>query len=172
MATAQPILVLEFKPSLEVIKKDLDALGTDIRSFKEPLTRCIKQVMIPSIRMNFDSGGRPRWAPYAASTLEFHENLGLSMPDSLLVKSGALRRTATQLNLWTITKDQAKVNDLPQNVWYGKVHQTGGRGGKGPSAGVIPARPFIMFQDSDGDKIAEIFAKWLDERIAKRWGNK
>jgi phage gpG-like protein len=170
-AASQPILVLEFKPELHVIQKDLKDLGADIRSFKEPLKRCIQQVVIPSIRANFDAGGRPTWAPYAASTIEFHEMLGTDLSPSMLVKSGALKRTATQLNIWTITKDQAKFSGLPANVWYGNLHQTGGKGGKGPR-GIIPARPFIMFQDEDGDKITQVFAKWLDERIAKQWGGK
>lgn len=166
MATGQPILVLEFKPPLSVIKRDLDALGVDIRSFREPLKRCIQQVMIPSIRQNFDSSGRPPWAPYAASTLEFHEMLGEAMSRGLLIRSGALRGAATTLNIWSLSQEEAKFNGLPGGVWYGNLHQTGGKSGK---TGTMPARPFVMFQDEDGDKIVEVFAKWLDERIAKRW---
>lgn len=169
MATGQPILVLEFKPSLSVIKKDLNDLGTDIRSFHEPLKRCVQQVMIPSIRANFDAQGRPPWAPYAASTVEFHEMLGRSMSTSLLNKTGALRRTATTLTVWSIGQDEAKFNGLPGSVWYGNLHQSGGHGGKQAGKGIIPARPFVMYQDEDGDKIVEVFARWLDERIAKRW---
>jgi phage gpG-like protein len=168
---AQPILVLEFKPSLASVKRDLDALGVDIRSFNEPLKRSIQQVLIPSFRANFDAQGRPAWAPYADTTIEFHQMLGIDMSKSLLVKTGALKRAAQQLNLWTITKESATFTSLPQGVWYGNIHQTGGKGGKG-AGGVIPARPFIMFQDEDGDKIAEVFAKWLDERIVKRWSGR
>lgn len=171
MATGQPILVLEFKPSLNVIKRDLNALGVDIRSFREPLKRCVQQVMIPSILANFDAEGRPPWAPYADTTVEFHEMLNLDMSRALLNKTGALKRTATTLAVWTLTKESATFGGLPQSVWYGNLHQSGGKGGKGPK-GLIPARPFVMFQDEDGDKIAEVFAKWLDERIAKHWGNK
>lgn len=168
MARGTPFLTLEFKPQLSVIQKDLKELGVDLRSLREPLKRAVQQVIIPSIRMNFDAQGRPPWAPYASSTIEFHQELGTTMSKSLLNKTGTLKRTATQLNVWSITKEEAKFNGLPQNVWYGNLHQTGGKGGKG-AGGVIPARPFVMFQDSDGDKITQVFAKWLDERIAKRW---
>jgi len=167
MATAVPILTLDFDPKLSVIKRDLDALGADIRSFKEPLKRCVQKVIIPSIQANFDAGGRPAWAPYANSTLEFHEMLGTAMSSSMLNRTGALKATMGNVSNWTITTDSAKLSDLPQRVWYGKVHQAGYGGNSGK--GQIPARPFVMFQDEDADKITKIFADWLDERIALRW---
>jgi phage gpG-like protein len=172
MATGQPILVLDFKPPLSTIKRDLLLLGADIRSLHEPLKRSVQQVIIPSIRANFDAGGRPTWPPYAESTIEFHKDLGESISSSMLVKTGALRRVATTLAIWNIGKEDAVLNALPPSVWYGNIHQGGGRSGKGKGGGVIPARPFIMFQDEDGDKIAEVFAKWLDERIARRWAGR
>jgi phage gpG-like protein len=167
---AEPILTLSFHPPLATIKKDLNALGADIRSFREPLKRSVQKVIIPSIQANFDAGGRPAWAPYADSTLEFHEMLNEDLSDSLLVKSGALKAAMGLLTNWSFSTTSATMKDLPQRVWYGKVHQAGygGRGGKG----VIPARPFVMFQDEDADKITKIFADWLDERIAMKWGRK
>jgi len=167
MVTAKPVLTLDFKPSLRITAGHYEAVGVSIRSFREPLKRAIQKVIIPSIRANFDSGGRPAWEPYADSTREFHESLGIAMSQSLLVKSGALRRTMGYFNIWTVDKEKAELNDLPQNVWYGKVHQAGygGRSGKG----LIPARPFVMLQPGDEDKIVEVFEKWLDERIEKYW---
>jgi phage virion morphogenesis protein len=171
MATSQPFLELTFKPKLSVIREDLKDLGVDLRSLREPLKRSIQQVIIPSIRANFDAGGRPKWAPYAAATLEFHEMLSLQVSKGMLVKTGALKAVATQFNIWTVTQEDAKLTGLPQTVWYGNIHQTGGKGGKGPK-GIIPARPFIMFQDEDYEKITQVFAKWLDERIARRWAGR
>jgi phage virion morphogenesis protein len=169
---AQPILTLSFDPPLAVIKRDLDKLGVDIRSFREPLKRSIQKVIIPSIQKNFDAGGRPAWAPYADSTIEFHEMLNEDLSSSMLVKSGALKATMSFLSNWTISTTSATLTDLPQRVWYGKVHQAGGKGGKAGHTGVIPARPFVMFQDEDGTAITEVFAQWLDERIMKNWGRK
>src|SRR5690349_1241826 len=171
MATGEPFLELTFKPSLSVIRRDLLLLSVDLRSLHEPLKRSVQQVIIPSIRANFDAQGRPAWAPYAASTIEFHEMLGIDMSRSMLDKTGALKRTATTLAIWTIGKEDATLNSLPPNVWYGNLHQTGGKGGKGPK-GIMPARPFIMFQDEDYEKITEVFAKWLDERIIARWAGR
>jgi len=164
--TAQPVLEYTFKPSLKIVAAHVDKLGLDIRSFKEPLKRCVKQVVIPSIRANFDAGGRPGWAPYADSTVEFHEMLGEDLGE-MLIKTGALRQGMSYQNLWTITKEEAYIADLPPNIWYGKVHQ-GGYGGKS-GAGAIPARPFVLLQDSDEKAIGDVFDRWLLERIEAAW---
>lgn len=165
---------MHFEPSVGISAKKLDKLGLDIRSFRVPLHRSVKQVMVPSIRMNFDSGGRPPWEPLTAFTIK--RKNGNSRP---LIRTGALRRVASQINIWTITNSMALVADLPQSVWYGKVHQAGYGGGYEGffdevigkqvnlgEAGAIPPRPFIVLQPEDVTKIEMVFAEWLDERIA------
>lgn len=163
---AFPVVEYDFKPSLKIVAAHIDKLGLDIRSFKVPLKRCVKQVIIPSIAKNFASGGRPAWPGYAGSTIEFHEMLNEDLGD-MLIKTGALRRGMTYQNLWTITKDEAYIADLPSNIWYGKVHQ-GGYGGRS-GQGVIPARPFVLLQVEDAKAIVDIFDKWLGERIEAAW---
>jgi phage gpG-like protein len=170
MVTAQPVFDLDFKPSLRVTAGHYEALGVDIRSFREPLKRSVQKVIIPSIRKNFDSGGRPSWAPYAESTLEFHKMLGEAVSDAMMVKTGKLKQTMGYFNIWSVDKEKAELRDLPQRVWYGKVHQSGygGRAGKG----IIPARPFVMLQPDDEEKIVKVFDEWLEERILKVWSSK
>jgi phage gpG-like protein len=193
LRTHSPVLDFEFVPSLSIMAKDVLKLGLDIRSFKVPLQRAVKEVMIPSIRQNFDSEGRPPWPELEAGTLMNREYAGYD-DGPILNRSGALRRVATQLNIWTINQQSATVRDLPESVWYGKVQQAGTDGGgagtdtmsttglslqetidklraqAAASGSVgkadIPPRPFIMFQDDDPDKIEAVFGKWLDERIA------
>jgi phage gpG-like protein len=175
---------MSFEPSIGISAKKLDKLGLDIRSFREPLRRSVKQVMAPSIRMNFDVGGRPPWEPLQQNTINRKKGNA-----SILIRTGALRRVAGQLNIWTITNNMALVADLPQSVWYGKVHQAGFGGGATKQvvrvkniatglytefeesnaeggSGAIPARPFIVLQPEDVTKIEMVFAEWLDERIA------
>jgi phage gpG-like protein len=159
--TAQPVLTLDFKPSLRIVATRIDKLGLDIRSFKVPLKRCVKDVIIPSIRKNFDAGGRPSWAPYSEVTVAMHEDLKEAMSSGMLVKSGKLRATMGFQNIWTITKDEAYLADIPANVWYGKLHQSGGLN--------LPARPFVMLQPGDAEDIVNVFDKWLDERIDAAW---
>lgn len=112
----------DIRPSIGIVAKDVDRLGLDIRSFKEPLTRAIKLVIIPSIRKNFQSGGRPAWTPLAEATII---RRGYSAWPILNV-TGRLQRRATQFNIWDIGMTSATVRKLPQDAFYGVYHQAGG----------------------------------------------
>jgi phage gpG-like protein len=112
------IIAFDFAPSIGILARDIDKMGVDIRSFREPLMRAIKEVMIPSIRKNFDVGGRPSWEPLSEVTIE-------RGGDQLLVRSGKLRRVMGQINIWDVTAESATIKDLPDHVWYGKIHQGG-----------------------------------------------
>lgn len=186
---------ISFVPSMVIVAGNIDKLGIDIRSFHEPLTRSIRDVMQESIRKNFNVGGRPAWEPLSDATLEIRTNWGNPNTDPL-VWTGTLRQVASQLNIWTITKTSALIVSLPQKVWYGAIHQ-GGYGGTGGSKGTkgqslhdivenaranaldgsgnrggtapIPARPFIVLQPEDEDRITEIFIEWLGERVSRSW---
>lgn len=182
-----------FFPTLGIAAGRIDKLGIDIRSFREPLHRAVKEVMVPSIRRNFDEGGRPAWEPLSEFTLAMRTKAGTG--DQILVRSGKLRRKSTQINLWTITTTSAVIRDLPEEVWYGKVHQAGYGGLSATEAskllkkrGVsitkaarkktspgkrlspdIPARPFLVIQPEDETAIKAVFIKWLSERVMKAW---
>lgn len=180
---------MHFEPSVGILARKVDKLGLDIRSFREPLKRVVKQVMIPSIRKNFDSGGRPEWEELSLGTVE--QKGGDDRP---LIRTGALRRQMGYINTWTIDREKAMIVDLPQKVWYGKVHQAGGSfsfrtsgasqnlaaiksalsfsskfSGTESSfggSGEIPARPFVVVQEEDLVKMDRVFNEWLGERIA------
>src|SRR5690348_15723687 len=80
--------------------------------------------MIPSIRRNFDAGGRPRWTPLSENTIAARAAAGFG-PKPILVRTGLLRRTMGQQNIWTVDREKAYIQDLPDKIWYGKVHQAG-----------------------------------------------
>lgn len=123
------IMQFDFQPSVGISARAIDRLGLDIRSFKVPLERVVKQVMAPSFRKNFDEEGRPdRWAPLSDATLAIRAREGFG--SQILNKTGALKKTVQQLNIWTITQETATIRDLPDKVSYGKIHQ-GGFGGQG-----------------------------------------
>lgn len=170
----------------------VETLRMNIRSFKEPLTEAIRKVMVPSIRKNFDEGGRPAWEPLSAATLEIRERWGIG-GDSPLILFGNLRRTATQINIWTITSKDAMVMGLPPNVWYGAIHQAGYEGTEAPAKGKdlsfkaqlarwggssgkqvasIPARPFIVLQPEDEADIEDVFMAWLYKKVNIAWQGK
>lgn len=148
---------MDFQPSPAIIAADLHRMAGDVGSFKEPLTRAVKEVMIPSFQQNFSQGGRPAWQPLAEYTVQVR---GSASP--VLIRSGRLQRTMGRVNIWTITDQHAVIERLPQDVWYGNIHQSGNR-----KKMVIPARPFALIQPEDEEKIVQIFDEWLGERAAK-----
>lgn len=192
-----PTVTFDFKPSVGIFAGKVDKLGMDIRSFHEPLKRAVKEVMIPSIQQNFNASGRPEaWAPLSDATWRTRAAQGWVGGD-ILLKSGALRTGMSRQNIWSITQQSATIRDIPDKIWYGKVHQAGygGSGAKTKKAvrrqvkvgGVIkftggrdtdtkrgatgiPARPFALIQDEDRDAIERIFYDWLEERIEHSWG--
>jgi phage gpG-like protein len=194
--TRSAVVGITFEPTVGIAAGRIAKLGVDIRSFREPLSRAIKQVVIPSIQANFNAGGRPEWEPLSDFTLKRHAEEGGSGP---LIKTGKLKKTMAQFNIWTITPTMAILADLPERVWYGKVQQAGyegagagrrvrqgsrsarqtleditdaaltGRGTGGSVVPPIPARPFVMLQPEDEDKIMIIFIKWLEERVVRSW---
>jgi phage gpG-like protein len=171
--------------------KAFSTLDADIRSFREPLKRSIQQVIAPSIGQNFVSHGRPEaWHPYAEATINMKANDPKNKfgPDDILRRSGLLWKTMQQFNIWTVTTTQAAILQLPEKIWYGALHQAGfgiSAADVTPSKGAflspdelrnlggagtinIPARPFVMFQTQDIDRIQEVFANWLQERVDAR----
>jgi phage gpG-like protein len=163
-------LEFEFRPSMGISAARVDKLGLNIKSFREPLKRSIQQVMAPSFRKNFDVGGRPKWEPLADYTIEKRDSA-----TPVLIRSGLLRRTIGQFNIWTVDTQKAAILDLPQKIWYGKIHQGGygsrtRRGSTGRTKGQIkaahiPARPFVLIQTEDYAGIDRVFERWLYERM-------
>jgi valyl-tRNA synthetase len=106
-----------------------------------------------------------------------------------LDRTGALREGMKDIGLWTISRQTAFIADLPQSIWYGKVHQAGygghdvqdeyeypGGHRSDPvlvgtrnygAAGSIPPRPFVMLQPSDELLIEEVFDIWIEEQIIR-----
>jgi phage gpG-like protein len=162
---------IDFEPSVGIMARKIEKFGADIRSFRVPLTRAVREVMIPSIQMNFMKSGRPRWADLSEATWK-------QKSGKILVESGKLQQGMKSFGLWHIDTEKALIPSLPQSIWYGNLHQAGygsaemfhdpvtnetvNVGGSG-----APARPFVVIQEEDGVKIDEIFNLWVGERIAR-----
>jgi phage gpG-like protein len=146
----------EIRPSVGIVAKDVDRLGLDIRSFREPLIKIVRLVMIPSIKKNFSSGGRPPWEPLAADTVKAR---GYSAWP-ILERTGRLKRRATQLSIWDIGLTSATVRSLPSDVFYGYYHQAGG-GGAGQHGGAS-----ALLQHAPGSAGAKaLIAKFVPRAI-------
>jgi len=189
------LVQFDFKPSIGIMTKDLDTFGRRIKSFREPLKRAARYLGT-SFQENFEAGGRPDpWEPLSPVTIMLRKEIwGLEGGD-ILIKTGALRKVVGQLSIWTIKEQSASIQDLPNSVWYGRIHQAGysrshyfkkGMNSaehlyaiqqaqiKSMQTGVplesdrvhIPARPFILIQDEDEIAVGAIFEEWISERIA------
>jgi phage gpG-like protein len=171
-----------FNIQAKILAHDVDMLAVDIKSFRVPLKRSVAQVMIPSIRTNFDVGGRPRWQPLAQGTVD---NRGGSS-EPILIRTGRLKRTATQKNMWYYYSVTGGIFNavefdeqaLSKRVPYGVFHQYGAVGWHsamdkmvlkaggipgGPSW-ELPSRMFVSMRPEDQVEIHAIFYQWLVER--------
>lgn len=135
-----------------ILANDADRAARSIQSLREPLTKSVKTVIIPSIRRNFDAEGRPPWLPLAESTVK---RRGTAHP--ILNEKGALKKRATQFNIWTIDRDSAAITGLDSRVKYAGYHQSGTRN--------MPQRAFVMFQEEDEREIEEIFYEFYLARV-------
>lgn len=111
-------------PSLGMVARDIEKLGLELENMREPITRSIVQVMIPSTDRNFREEGRPPWeelAEYTVKVRNFSEH-------PILQRTGKLRRGVTKLHIWHIKDDSATIISLPPEISYGVLHQ-GGYGG-------------------------------------------
>jgi len=175
---------VDMDPSLAFLIASFNKLGLDIRSFKEPLHRSIKEVMSPSLRQNFDSGGRPKkWKKLRPATIAKKTWLGQRAPESPLIGTGRLRTVVGQIGIWQINGPEgyAAINTL-KDADYGLYHQEGAEGTPigiiNKVTGVIeegmfgglPERPFLLFQKKDEADIERIFIRWFQERAMKTVG--
>jgi len=110
----------QISPSLGLVATDVEKLALEIENMREPITRSIVQVMIPSIARNFAVEGRPPWEPLADYTKQVRGNAG-----PILNRTGKLKRGVTKLHIWKIKDNSATIVELPQEIWYGAVHQSG-----------------------------------------------
>jgi phage gpG-like protein len=148
------MLMFDWTPGLSVVSAAMFDLAVDIRSVREPLERSVRQVAAPSIGTNFDVGGRPAWEPDLPQTVDRKTG------ESILVETGALQGRASQVGVWNIDGQSGEAN-LSAGAFpnYGIINQNGWRSG--------PARPWAVLQDEDQDAIADVFDRWVAERVAK-----
>lgn len=143
------------KPLTIMVANDMREFAQDIRSFHEPLKLAVQGIIAPSIRQNFEVGGRPAWDSLADTTLARKKQ----NKNTILVETGKLKRVAGQLNAWTITRDSATFDKLP-GVEYGNFHQTGTTN--------MAAREFAVIQADDEIEVEMVFESWLRRRAQAR----
>jgi len=150
---------VELYPQLMALSVDMSELARAEQDFRLPLEKALMEVILPSIKENFNVGGRPPWKPLAKTTVS---NRGSATP--ILVDSGTLQSKATSKSIWQVTKDDVHVQNLDEQVSYASYIQGGTRN--------MVARQFIMIQDQDFDAIERIFSDWWEDLIRTKGGFK
>jgi phage gpG-like protein len=140
-------------PGAALMRAAFEGLGMAISKFDDPLRDCIEKVMAPSIRTNFDVGGRPPWEPDEPQT-NIHRALKGERGGGPLVVTGALRGAASSVGAWSFSTESAELTST--EVPYGIFHQEG--------TATIPARPWGVVQPEDEDAMAEVFASWIERK--------
>jgi phage gpG-like protein len=160
------LISVAIKPLPVIIAGQFGALAKGVRSYRVPLTKAIKEVVIPSIDQNFDWEGRPdQWEPLSGDTEVRRAWYGYGASGPILERSGKMRKAASAFARWVVTKDSAYAGgNWPGSAFYGPIQHSGFgtmtiQGGRW-----LPARPFMMIQNDDVPKIEAVFALWLQER--------
>lgn len=141
-----------FYPSVQATVADINKLSRNLHNFTEPLTISLEEVIIPSIRENFNAEGRPSWAQLAENTVKARKS---SHP--ILHVTGTLEDAVTSRSSWRVTPSEVSLASL--GVSYAAFHQGG--------TSKMPARQFVAIQSEDVEKITEIFNVWLETQIRK-----
>jgi phage gpG-like protein len=130
-------------------------VAANVKNFKPALTIIAGTVIAPSVRQNFESGGRPQWAPLAATTVEKKARQGAANPSKILVHSGAMAEAAANSKAYQITNDTLKAAPFATRYWI--YHQVG--------TGHVPQRVMMSLQAADRTKVNTIFANYMRQFI-------
>lgn len=161
------ITAFEFKPSLGIVAKQLANFADELGDMREPLKKSVSDVMTISILENFVSGGRPPWEALSQTTLDRRAKLGQGT--MILVRTGALGEVASSEGVWSIGRQSATIRDLPQRVWYGKVHQAGAAGNQFAGGNWFKkyegAARKALGPDEDDEEVSKLAFKMFDKRL-------
>jgi len=114
--------------------------------------------MLRSVKQNFLAEGRPeKWTPLSAATMAGRIRRKRGM--KILTVSAMLQNSIA----FNVGRNKVSIGT---NLIYGRIQQKGGMAGRGRKV-KIPARPYLLFQDSDID----IGKKMLLDYITGVWRN-
>jgi phage gpG-like protein len=162
-------LEIDFDPEPIILAAAFEKWGMDIRSFREPLEKSVRQVLSPSLSKNFEVGGRPTWTPLSDITIKEKARRGYGNAERPLIRTGSLSKQVGYYNLWVINGPAGEAYISPgkmEGVFYGVYHNFGMTSGGADEVG-YPQREWAIIQTEDADNIEEIFFDWIEERALK-----
>jgi phage gpG-like protein len=112
---------------------DIDKMEMGFKTWRKPLIEARDAVVIPSVRKNFDSEGRPKWQALTSGTIQNRLYMGYPR-GPILHRSGRLRKAATRKNIWELVNAvgnqgydmlSLRTTYLDGLVPYAEFHQLG-----------------------------------------------
>jgi len=182
--TGEEFGVAIWEPDPELIAQELFKLANETENWAEPLAET-RAAFIYSTELHFDTQSDPYGQPWwPLDPVYLAKKVGQGYPETILERSGDLKRAATSEDAWLI-EEHALIFDSSQLPFYGEYHQRGtdeGQraaveryfAGEDVSASELESRgrgrnlPQRMFIGADEDtilEIEEIFIRWLDRLI-------
>jgi len=157
---------IDIKPVLDKIKGVEQAARNTKRAMN-----LIGDYMVKSVRQNFLQGGRPdKWTPLSPVTLAL--KLGKSKGKARAKKAKTnkvLIGLGMRGGLMGSIHYKATDNEVvigPDSKPYAAIHQFGGMAGRNRKV-KIPARPYLVLQKDDMEKIARIIEGEIARAIVK-----
>jgi phage virion morphogenesis protein len=139
---------------------DLDAMGARLHDMR-PAFKIAGQIARGSINRNFMEGGRPsKWAPLKPATIR--RRRGFGNPQVLRDTGVLMTSIGAENDAYGIYELAPSSLTLGTNVPYAAPHQFGATSGRSHTV-VVPARPFMMLQDVDVDRIAQVFEDFISK---------
>jgi phage gpG-like protein len=152
-------------PSLNVVTLGLNRYSGRLRSVRPALREAVDTVIRDRIESNFareEAAGTP-WAGLGTRALDERERGGYG-DGPILQRRGRLKRQALMKGIWTFQGQEgfAYVSaGAFRTAPYGPFHQTGYRG----QGGDVPARPFLIINAQDVEKIQQIIERYVVGRV-------
>lgn len=171
-------------PRLHFEIEDTGAFRATMAGLKEKLShpeefykRIAKNILLPSIKENFQVGGRPqRWASLrpkyekwkrkqraSKRILVFHEGLEkqATSPSNVKTSNKELTIRIKGSDIWTYMTKDGPVSRRRDLAKVAAVHQLGGGNN-------VPARPFMVIQTQDSAEIVDELKDYVREAMPKR----
>lgn len=132
------------------LRKKLDEYKVRFRNFRDPMEK-IGEILVASIKKNFEVGGRPSWKPLSPATIMMKGH------STVLVNTGRLRGSIE----FKAEREYVEVGsfDTAARI-YGEVHQKG--------TDRVPKREWRVIQDEDRSMIVAIMHDFVNDVLAAK----
>ncbi len=140
---------------LERVINRIRKLATDVRHVERPL-KATGAYMLGSIERNFQAQGRPqKWESLATSTIRGRRRgKGRGSP-RILIDTAAMKNAVAY-------RVHTEGVEIGLNKVQAKRQHFGFPGGPGPGHAHTPARPFLLFQQEDLERIPKFFLRHIE----------